>query len=161
VQLEIGLIISQILAFLIMLWILKRFAWKPLLKILKERQEKIQAAFASIEEGKKEIQSLKELYNSKLEKIEEQAKEKITEAILSGQQMAQHIQEEAHNSAKAILQKAQGDIANEMLKAQAELKNNLINTVILATQKFIKEKIDTEKDKQLIGEFVEEAQIKE
>ena len=154
-QLEISLIISQILAFLITLWILKRFAWKPLLKILEERKKKIQSEFSSIEEKKRENQALAELYTSKLKGIEEEAKSKIAEAIEAGKKTAQQIHEEAHNQARAILQKAKVDIENERIKAHMELKNTLITLIIDTTQKLIHERLDAEKDKKLIADFIE------
>ena len=154
-QLEISLIISQILAFLVTLWILKRFAWKPLLKILEERKKKIQSEFSSIEEKKRENQALAELYTSKLKGIEEEAKSKIAEAIEAGKKTAQQIHEEAHNQARAILQKAKVDIENERIKAHMELKNTLITLIIDTTQKLIHERLDAEKDKKLIADFIE------
>lgn len=159
-QLEISLIISQILAFLIMLWILKKFAWKPLLKILNDRKEKIRSEFSLIEEQKKEIKELLDLYQTKLAKIDEEAKQKMDLAIESAQKTAQALQEEAHVKAKEILQKAQEGIKHEMQKAQEELKGELIKIVIQATQKLLGEKMDTEKDRRLIDAFIKKAELK-
>jgi len=72
-----------------------------------------------------------------------------------GHKMAQQIHEEALIQAKSILTKAQRDIANEMVKAKSELKKQIVNIVIQATQKLISEKMDTEKDKKLIVDFVD------
>jgi F-type H+-transporting ATPase subunit b len=156
-QLDIAIIISQILAFLIMLWVLKKCAWKPLLKILKERKEKIQAEFETIEAKKKELEQLTDLYTSKLSKIEEETNAKIAEALEAGHQMASQIHEEAHAEAKSILQKAQKDIENELLKAQIELKSRISSLVILIAQKLIGEKMDAEKDKKLVEALLDEA----
>lgn len=154
-QLEIALIISQILAFLIMLWIMKKFAWKPLLKLMQERREKIQSQFDMIEEQKKEVQQLTDLYNSKLDNIQRKAKQKFTEVVESAHETARHIEEEAHNQARATLQKVQVDIVHEMERAREEYKDQTVNLVIEATQKLIKTKFDAEQDRKLISEFID------
>jgi len=154
-QLEITLIVSQILAFLIMLWILRRFAWRPLLKILYERRAKIQAEFQTIEEQKKQNKQLSETYQRRLDQFAEEARKKIAQAEEQGRQMAQKIREEAQEHAKELFQKTHKEIAYEMKKAQAELKNQVVSLVMQATEKMVEEKLDPEKDKHMIAAFIE------
>lgn len=154
-QLEISLIISQIVAFLIMLWILKRFAWKPLQSILQERKQKIIQDFNEAKKQKENAEELKESYKKQLDQIESEAKEKIAAALEEGRKKALHIQEEAQIQAKSILQKAQKDIQNEIVKAQKTLKENLVQTVIAATEQLIHKKFESSDDKKLIGDLVE------
>lgn len=160
-HLEISLILSQILAFLIMLWILKKFAWKPLLKIMHERKQKIEAEFDKIELEKKEVSRLSDLYQEKLKRIEEEARQKIAEALFIEQEMARKIQDEAHEKAKAILLKSQEDIKNEIYKAKDELKQQLISTIVQTTQNLLREKLDREKDQTLIRDLLNEVKIDE
>lgn len=154
-QLELSLIISQILAFLIMLLILKKFAWKPLLKILNERKEKIESEFKAIDAEKQKTQQEADLYRAKLADIEKEAKQKFSEATALGQQMVQAIQAEARAQARSMLIKAQSDIANEIEKAKDELKTQLVHIVINASQKIISQKMDSDQDQKLIGEIVD------
>jgi F-type H+-transporting ATPase subunit b len=159
-ELEATLIVSQILAFLIMLWVLRRFAWRPLLKILQARREKIQAEFLDLEEQKQETAQLAEAYQARLNQVEEEARKKIGEAVEAGRQMAQKILEEAHTHARELLQKMRKEIDLEIKKAQAELKNQVVHMVVQVTQKMLETKLDSEKDMQMIETFIEKAQIK-
>ena len=65
-NLEIGQIIAQIVAFLVTLWILQRYAWNPLLKLMDERRANIRGEFEQIEAAKKEIETLRASYEQKI-----------------------------------------------------------------------------------------------
>jgi len=157
---EIGQVLTQIVAFLIVVWVLKKFAWKPLLSVMEERKNKIRAEFDSIEEQKKNIQTLTDNYNEKLKDIEAEARFKIQEAVNDGRRISQEIQAEARNQAKEILTKAQAEVEREIAKAKIQLKNDLVNMTIAATQKIIQERLDGDKHKKLIADFVEQAEFK-
>jgi F-type H+-transporting ATPase subunit b len=159
-NLEIGQILTQIVAFVIVLWILKKFAWKPLLSVLEERKKKIKSEFDSIEEQKKKIQTLTDEYNEKLKGIEAEARVKIQEAVKDGRKISQEIQAEARSQAKEILNKTKDEVEREIAKAKIQLKNDMVNMVIAATEKIIKEKLDAEQHKKLIADFVEQAEFK-
>lgn len=154
-KIEFSLLISQIVAFLIVLWILKRFAWGPLEKILEERKSKIQAEFDSLEEQKKTLSDLTDSYTKKLAGIEQEAKTILTHAVEKGVKEAQEIREEARMEAKSTLEKVQADIKHEIVKAKTELKQKLVALIMQVSEKLIGEKMDSEKDKIKVREFVE------
>jgi len=155
-ELQIGLVLSQLIAFIILLWVLKKFAWKPLLKVLEERKQKIQSEFDLIEVQKNEFQKLTDMYHTKLLGIEEEARRKIQEAIAEGNVIAQKIQDETHKEAKEILSKARSDAENEIAKAKIQLKGEMVNMVIMATEKLLQEKLDPKKQEKLIIDFLKE-----
>lgn len=156
-HLEISQIVSQIFAFLIMLWVLKRYAWKPLLSILEERRNKIQAEFQSIDEQKKANETLLNEYREKLKNIDHQARVKIQEGIKEGEKKSLQIQNEAHETAKAIILKAQSDLQNEINKAKLQLRKEIVGMTLSATQKIIGEKLSSQKENKLVADFVDQA----
>jgi F-type H+-transporting ATPase subunit b len=156
-KIEIGQVITQIISFLIMLWVLKRYAWKPLLSLMEERRTRIQSDFDTIHEQKREIERLTSEYEEKLKNFEVQTHVKIQEAIQKGQQIAQEIQQEAQQTAKAIIAKTKEDIQQEILHAKVQLKQDLVNMTILATKKIIQSKLDPEEQKKQVLEFIEQA----
>ena len=158
-NLEISQILSQAVAFLITIWVLKRFAWKPLLGIMEERKKKIKSEFDEIKHQKEEVLKQAQEYNEKLAHIETRARIRIQEAVQEGIKIAQEIQNEAHNQARNILNKAQDEVEREVEKAKVQLKNNLVNIAMAAAQKIIREKLDQEKDKKLIAEFVNDLEL--
>lgn len=159
-DLEIGQIVSQIIAFLIMLWVMKRFAWKPLLGIMEERRQKIQAEFDYISDQKNELQKLIDEYHKKLDDLEAQGKVVIQKAISEGRNLAKDIQKEAHENAEVIVKKAQQEVEIQIAKAKVQLKTELVDMIIGISQKVIKEDLDNEKQKKLVSAFIDEAKFK-
>lgn len=159
-NLDISQVLIQIIAFLVMLWVLKKFGWKPLLNTLKERKEKIQSEFDSIATQRDEVKRLTEEYQEKLKDLEAESRIKIQEAIMHGQKIAAEIQEEAQSNVKAILFKGKSDVEKEVKKAKNQLKNEVVNIAIVIAEKILQEKFDKSEHEKLITEFIEEAELK-
>jgi len=153
--LEIGQIVTHIIGFLIAVFLLKRFAWKPLLSILEERRSKIKSEFDNIDKEKKKVDDLLSDYQTKLKEIDSLARVKIQEAAREGQKLANEIKENARKDSKDILTKAREEIQRDVDKAKVQLKDDLVNMTIRAAEKLIKEKLDEEKDRRLISEFID------
>jgi F-type H+-transporting ATPase subunit b len=154
-NLEIGQVITQIIGFLIALFILKRFAWKPLLGILEERRTKIKTEFEKIEDEKEKVKGLTAEYEGKLKDIEGLARQKILEAAKEGQQMANQVKENARKEALEILGRSKEEIQRELEKAKVQLKNDLVNLSLQAAEKIIQERLDKERDRKYIADFIE------
>lgn len=149
-------IVAQILGFLLVLFLLRIFAWKKLLKLLDERREGIASEFKKIEDAQDEIAKVKQEYDAKFSAIEEAARTKIQEAIGDGKRIAQEIREQAQKDARTVLEKAQENIEMELAKAKEELKGNIVDLTVSATERIIKEKLTEEKDRKLVSDFLEE-----
>jgi F-type H+-transporting ATPase subunit b len=158
--LEASQIIIQIIAFLVMLWVMKRYGWKPLLGILEERRLKIQAEFDSIASQKEEVKQLALQYEERLKGIDAEMRKKIQEAIAQGQKISAEIQEDAQARAKEILQKTKSEVEGEIAKAKIELKNDMVNLVVNVTKKILQEELDASTQKKLIINFLDEVQMK-
>lgn len=156
-NIEIQQILTQALGFLILLWLLKKFAWKPLLSMLDERREKISSEFSNIERVKADLSRLEADYKAKLVDIDAQARQKIQEAISEGQRIAADIQEKARDEAKKTLDKAKSNIDMEISKARVELRNQMAMIAIGAAEKILKEELDRERHKRLVADFIENA----
>lgn len=153
--LEIGQIVTQIIGFLIAVILLKKFAWKPLLSILEQRRAKIKSEFDNIDKEKRKVSDLLSDYQTKLKEIDALARLKIQEAAQDGQKLANEIKENARKESKEILAKARDEIQRDVDKAKVQLKNDLVNMTMRVAQKLIGEKLDEERDKKLIAEFID------
>jgi F-type H+-transporting ATPase subunit b len=153
--LEIGQIVTHIIGFLIAVFLLKKFAWKPLLSILEERRSKIKSEFDNIDKEKEKVEGLLSDYQTKLKEIDSLARVKIQEAAREGQRLANEIKENARKESKDILARAREEIQMDVDKAKVQLRDDLVNMTIRAAEKLIREKLDEEKDKKLIAEFID------
>ncbi len=154
-NLEFGQVITQIIGFLLALFILKKFAWKPLLGILEERRSKIKSEYDKIDEEKNIVKGLSSDYEAKLKDIEGLARQKILEAAKEGQQMASQIKESARKDALEIMNRSKEEIQRELEKAKVQLKNELVDLSLRAAEKIIQEKLDEEKDRKFISDFIQ------
>ncbi|MBD3168974.1 MAG: F0F1 ATP synthase subunit B [candidate division Zixibacteria bacterium] len=154
--LELGQLVTHALGFLLAVWILKKFAWGPLLNLLDERKQKIQGEFDDIERQKEEMTRLTEEYQKKLDDIDAEARKRLQEAVSEGQKIAAEIKDQAKNEQKEIVAKAKQQIDAEIAAARTQLRNDMVNMAIQAASKAIEEKMDDEKQRKLISDFIED-----
>ena len=148
--------VVNILAFLLLLAILKKFAWGSLLKLIDERRARIDSEFAGIEKTKLELERLKQDYQAHLGRIEEEARAKIQQAVNDGRRVASEIEEEARGHARDTLEKAKEAIGLEVAKARVELKEQVVDLAIQATHKILQQNLDEETDRRMIEAFIRE-----
>ena len=152
-------IITHIIGFIIVFWILKKFAWRPLLNVMDERRRKIASEFERIEELEREVQQRREEYEARIQSIEAEARERINAAVNEGRRVASEIQANARRDAGMIREKARATVEIEVAKAREMLRDEVVNLTVLATEKIIHEWLDDEKHRALINEFVDELKI--
>lgn len=154
--LEFGQVVTQIIGFLLALWLLKKFAWKPLLGMLEQRRSKIKSEFADIEDKKDKMEKLTSDYEAKLKEIESLTRGELQEAAKEGQKMAAEIKENARKEASAMISRAKEELQREVDKAKVQLKDEIVNITLKAAEKMIAEKLDQEKHQKLISGFIDE-----
>lgn len=155
-QLSTNEIFAQMISFLLLLLLLRIFAWKKFLKILDDRRARIASEFKRIEDARVEIAKVKSEYDGKLAEIEAISKARIQEAVSAGKKIAEDIKEDAQKQARVILEKAQENIELEIGKAKQELKNRIVDLTMDTTEKILKEKLTEAKDKKMVSDFLEE-----
>lgn len=148
-------VLTQIVAFLILLAVLKRFFWKPILGLMEQRQKKIAEEFASLEVQKKESEELLQNYRDKLKNIEAEARNKIQEGEERGEALARQIEQETRQKAAQMLNEAQQEAKKERAEMRQELKKEIVDLSLAAAQKVIGETLTKEKHQKLIEETIE------
>jgi len=147
--------LTHAVGFLIMVWILKRFAWGPLLSLLEERRKRIADEFKSIEDERAKANQLTADYEAKLKDIDTERRAKLVEAVNEGKKIAEEIKSTAREEAKQMMIKAKADLGREVAKAKVQLKNDMIAMTITATERIINDKLDDSKHRELIGNFID------
>ena len=148
--------VVNILAFLLLLAILKKFAWGSLLKLIDERRDQIASEFEGIEKAKQEREKLKVEYQAHLTQIEEEARAKIQQAINDGLRIASEIEEDARTHARETLEKTKEAVTLEVAKARVELKEQIVDLAIQATHKVLQQNLDEETDRRMIEAFIKD-----
>ncbi len=152
VQLDPGLFIWTILTFLLLLTVLAKFAWKPLLKMLKDREDMIRNSLEDAEKAQTELERL----NTEGEEIINKARAEAQEILSQGKASASKMKEETLNDAKekarSITEDAQKQIQVEKEKAIAEIKGEVVNLSLSVAEKLIRKNLSPEDNKALIDE---------
>jgi F-type H+-transporting ATPase subunit b len=152
----IAQIVTQGIAFVLFFWILKRFAWKPILKLLDDRRDKISGEFQRISELEERFKQLRQDYENRLKDIDAESRRRIQEAIAEGRTISSEIAEQARHDARAITDKAKQNIELEVAKARAQLKEDIIRLTLAATEKILHERLDDRKHRDLVQRFIEQ-----
>lgn len=151
-----GLIITQIIGFLLTVWILKAFAWKPLLKLLDDRKKKIEGDISDAERIKTDAEKLLDDYNAKLRDIETEARSKIQDAVSEGNRIAAEIRENAREEAHQIVQKSREELSRDIAKARVQLRDEMVGMAISAAEKVIDKNLDDSEQRRLLEDFLKE-----
>ena len=153
------LLIAQLINFLILLFVLRRFAYKPLLKLLDERKQKIADGLANAQKAKSNLEEA----GKERQEIISTAKKGASEIISLAEAAAQKNREETLKEAKAgvekIVAEARKQIESEKNKMIGEIKSEITELVILAAEKTASIKLDDKKDKELIEKIIKESAL--
>ncbi|MCD4772526.1 MAG: F0F1 ATP synthase subunit B [Bacteroidales bacterium] len=157
VQPGIGLIIWMTLSFAIVLWVLSKFAWKPIMKALHERETSIDKALNAANNAKEEMKELK-FSNEQLLK---EAKEERDAILRAGRKVKDSIIKEAkikaNEEADRIVESAKERIENEKMAATTNLKNQLASLSIEIAEKILKKELsDDNKQKEFVNDLIKD-----
>ncbi|MCX5716688.1 MAG: F0F1 ATP synthase subunit B [Candidatus Omnitrophica bacterium] len=148
-------LVAQIISFLILFFLLRAFAWKPILKVLDERGDHIASELKEIEEQKQAALKAKADFEGKLSSIEVVAKVKIQGMMEEAEKSAQRIKDDAQREAARIIIKAEANTKYEAVKAKEEIKDEVANLVLGAAELLLEEKVTSAQDKKLVNEFLD------
>ncbi len=158
VQPGLGLIIWMTVAFSLLLWILAKFAWKPIMKGLKEREESIDEALNAANTARDEMKDLKFSNEQLLKEAKEERDGILRDARHVKDSIIEEAKEKAGAEAARIVEGAKETIQNEKMAAITEMKNELATLSIEIAEKILKEEQATkDKHKALIDRLVNEA----
>lgn len=145
---EIGLIFWTSLSFLVLLFILRKFAWKPILNSVNTREQSIKDALASAEAAKREMENLTADNERILKEARFERDTMMKEARDLKAKMISDAKEEAKAEADKMISQAQAAIESEKKAAIAELKNQVATLSVDIAEKVVKDELSN-KDKQL------------
>jgi len=160
VQPGIGLIIWMTIAFSLLLWILAKFAWKPIMKGLKEREQIIEEALNTANKAHEEMKALK-FSNEQLMK---EAKEDRDNILRDARKVKESIIEaariKANEEGNRIIENAREAINNEKLAAIHDMKNQLALLSIEIAEKIIKKELSgKDSQKEFIQRLIDEVNV--
>lgn len=160
-EFSIGLFFWQTIIFILLIFLLKKYAWKPILDAVNEREEGIKNALLSAEKAKEEMASLQSDNEETLKKARAERDTLLKEAREIKQQLIDDAKNEAQSEAKKIISQAQETIQNEKKAAISDLKNQVATLSIDIAEKVLKEKLSDDKTQMnLVKDLVKDVTLK-
>lgn len=157
---HLGLIVWTLLAFLIVLFLLKKFAWGPILKGLNDRESSIADSLASAEKVKLEMAQIKNENEALLAKAREERAELLKEAKDMKDKIINEAREEAKLQAAKIINDAHASIQNQKMAALTDIKNHVGKMVIEVSEKILRRELaDKSQQENYIKQLAEEIKL--
>jgi len=155
-----GLIIWQTFIFLLLVFLLGKLAWKPILGSLKEREKSIQDALDTAENTRLEISKMKADNENLLKEAREERDRMLRDARDAGNRLKDEAQAAAKKSADKIIEDARIAIGIEKQAALKEIKIQVAMFSLEVTEKLLKEKLSTDKaQKDLVQKYVNDIKV--
>lgn len=153
-QIDIRLVVAQLINFAIVLFVLYKFAYGPMMKLMEDRTKKIEKGLKDSEEAHKKLAEITEKEKEVLVEARKQAQEIVAKAEAQAVKTKEEIAQQAKAQAEKILADSAKKIESEKNQMFAEIKAQVAELVVSATGKVIDEKMTSEKDSRIINEAI-------
>lgn len=149
------LFLAQIVNFFVLLYLLKRFAYKPLTDFLEARRSKIERGLEDAEEAKQKLLSAEESHKESLAHARKEARMIVDEARISAKQAGESIIVAAREESSRMLAQTKQSMEEEKRRALKDVETRIAELVAAATEKVTRVKLDQERDQSLIHNALE------
>ena len=157
---DFGLVIWMTLTFLTVLFLLSKFAWKPILKMISEREKTIEDALLSAEKAKNEMARLTASNEALLREAQAERDIMLKAARETKDQIINEARSRATIEAERLIAMARESINNEKMAAVTELKNQVAHLSLLVAEKLVTEQLSTnEKQMELANTLISELKL--
>lgn len=152
----IKILVTNVIAFLILVWVLAKYAWGPIMSVLDQRADKIKGDYDAAASKLGEAEQLRQDYDAKLAEIKALERERLQEAVKRGEDIAGRLEQEARDKAGSFMDKAESELEREVGAARLELREQVVTMALAAAEKVVKEKLDDAKHRQLVEGFIQD-----
>ncbi len=145
-----------IINLLVLYLILKKILFKPVTEFMEKRANNIREMFENAQSSKEQAESMKAELKQQLDKAIEEADKIVNEARAKAEKQYEEILNKAKEDAKAMLEKARKETEIERKSMMEELKGQIAGIALTAASKVIQKNMDTEANKKLVEQFIDE-----
>ncbi len=147
-------LVIQTVGFIIMVVVLAKYAFGPMVAMLQQRQDTIQGNFDEAEARRNEMVKLQREYEDRLAKIEDEARDKIQVAVREAQAARDEIMTRAKSEAETVIERGKIDMAQQQAQAMVTMRNQLADLTVQAASRVVKENLNTTSHAKLIDDAI-------
>jgi F-type H+-transporting ATPase subunit b len=157
--LDPGLTVSVIGVFIMLIPVIKTFYLTPLADAINERTQALESTFGEAEELRAEMSKMKSDYEQRLAATEAEARSQIQAQIKEAQDLRQALMAEATSKADEMVKRAAQEIESEKQKVLGQLRAEVVNLTLAATERILGENMDSDKNRKLVAEFIDKVEV--
>ncbi len=152
--LNVPLIVTQIIGFLLLLWFLNRYVFKPIFGILDERQRLIQEVYNQMDADRARMEETRRQYEQRLAGIETESREKIQMAVQEAQALRDNLVADARQHAETIITQGRNDSERERQAAFLEMRQQIVAIAMSAAGKVVGENLNDARQTKMVDDFI-------
>lgn len=150
------LLLAQAVNFLLLLWVLKRYAFGPLQRFLAKRSHDIEVGLENAQKAAEEREELKEVRNRISLKAQREAETILQEARQKGAKEHDEIMKRAEEKVRVLVDKTRAELVNEKEKMMQEARRDLAGLAMMAASKLLERKVDEPTDREIVERALRE-----
>lgn len=151
-----GLSVWTTVIFLMLLGVLWKFAWGPLLAAVEAREERIQSALDQSRTHQEEAEKLIAEHRAQLAEARRQAAEIVAESRSAAENLRRDLEAKAREEAQGIVEAARNEIERQKDQALAELRAESVDLALAAAARLLEERVDSDRDRQIVSSFLDD-----
>jgi F-type H+-transporting ATPase subunit b len=152
-----GVLLTQVVTFVILLVLLRFVAYKPLMRMLDERSKRVKDSLEQAEAVKTQSAKTEKELKKQLEQTSREGQERIARAIKAGEEIKQEAEEDAKRETEKLIVRARSEIRQERDAAVNDVRREFADLTVLAAGKVIEKSLDKEEHRELIEKVLEES----
>ncbi len=147
-------VVLQIVAFLVLIWAVRKYLFGPIGGILEARQSEVQNTLDQVYRDREAMETSRREYEARLAGIEAEARDRIQAALKEAQGMKEEIIGAAHTEADRLVDHAREEVVREKQRAMVELRTHVADLAVEAAGKILRRSVDDRTHRELVSDFI-------
>lgn len=160
-DLNLGVSAWTVVIFLVLLWVLKRWAFPPILGYAEAREQRIQEILDAAADDRAEAERLLEEQRRELAEARSHAQEIVADGKEAGERVREDVIARAREEQKELLEEARRDIGREREKALEAIRREAVELSIAAAGKLVEQRLGADEDRRLVTRYLDEVEVSE
>ena len=157
---DYGVLVLTICNFLLLVYLLKKFAWNRIIGGLEKREQQIAEDKAQAQQARQAAETLKRELDEKLTQISDEAAKRLAEAVKLGDTQKEQILAAAKEQSERLLAQTKAQIEAEKNKALADVRGEIARTAVLAASKVVQQQMSEESAQSVVDRVLQEIKAK-
>ncbi len=157
---DFGVLVLTVCNFLLLVYLLKKFAWGPIIGALEKRENQIEQDKQTAADARQSAENLKKELNERLAQISAEAAQKMAQAVKAGEMQKEQLLAQAKEQATRLLEQAKTQIEAEKNKALADVRGEIANLSVLAASRVIERQVKEDGADEIVAQVLKEVQGK-